>query len=98
MRDQMTGCVTREVNQSITGPFPRSRLHEWRDDFRPGMIEFSFYMCVGTRDQSRPTRVEFISPMPSQTLFTHGTFILGRHLTWHFFATFHPRMTFHPSA
>ena len=64
----------------------RARLHASRVEFRPAMIKFSFYMRVfilGSWDDSRPARVEFMSPIPHKH-FTRGTFIPGRPFTWHF--------------
>ena len=68
--------------------------HESRDEFRPGMEKKNSLFS----SWNRPARVEFISSMPSQALFTHGTFIPGRPFTWELVVKFHPWMPFHPGA
>ena len=45
---------------------------------------------LGSRDESYTAWVEIISPMPSQTQFTQGTFIPGRPRTWKFLSHFIP--------
>ena len=74
------------------------RLHKSRDEFRPGIVKISFYMSVlilGSREESRFARVEFISPMPHK-LCSCMELSSREDVHMVLFATFHPGMAFHP--
>ena len=69
-----------------------------RDEFRPGMIKFSFYMSVfnlWSQDESHLARVRLNSSRPFTNTAQAWNFYPRKTVYMAFFAMFHPRMTFH---